>query len=117
MQVNNSQPSFGSTIIKLKPDDFLFENKYMLKVAEHFNMKGLMASTNKYYMKPQLMADQIELSQAAVSFNSNNELLIVGKSGGKGGEDTFIGKLLKESFPNDDCVKFTDDIAPLDVEG
>lgn len=114
MQVNNSQPSFGSTLLKLSPDTPL-SNKYLDKVSQYFELKGFLG--DKYFLKPQLLADRIDFSQAAVSISKNNEMLIVGKDGGKGGADTFIGRILKKSFPNDECIKYTDDIAPVNVDG
>ena len=114
MQVNNSQPSFGSTLLKLTPDTPLC-NKYLNKVSEYFELKGF--GGDKLVMKPQLAADQIDFSQAAVIPKGNDSMLIVGKDGGPGGADTFIGRILKEAFPNDKAIVYTDDIAPVKVEG
>ena len=114
MQVNNSQPSFGSTLLKLTPDTPLC-NKYLNKVSEYFELKGF--GGDHYILKPQLAADQIDFSQAAVIPKGNDSMLIVGKDGGPGGADTFIGRILKETFPNDKAIVYTDDIAPVKVEG
>ena len=43
-------------------------------------------------------------------------LMFVGKDGGPGGADTFIGRILKQTFPNDP-IEFVDDIAPVHVDG
>lgn len=113
MQVNNSQPSFGSTLLKLTPDTPIC-NKYLNKVNQYFELKGF--AGDKLLLKPQLAADKIDFSQAAVIPNGS-DLLIVGKDGGPGGADTFIGRILKEAFPNDKAIVYTDDIAPVKVEG
>ena len=114
MQVNNSQPSFGSTLLKLTPDTPV-ANKYLNKVHEFFELKGFVGDS--YVLKPQLAADQIDFSQAAVIPKGNDSMLIVGKDGGLGGADTFIGRILKETFPNDKAIVYTDDIAPIKHEG
>lgn len=114
MQVNNSQPSFGSTLLKLTPDTPIV-NKYLNTVSQYFELKGF--AGDKLIMKPQLAADQIDFSQAAVIPKGNGSMLIVGKDGGPGGADTFIGRILKETFPNDKAIVYTDDIAPVKLEG
>ena len=114
MHVNNSQPSFGSTMLKLTPDTPVM-NKYLDKISQYFELKGF--AGDKLIMKPQLAADQIDFSQAAVIPKGNDTLLIVGKDGGDGGADTFIARILKETFPNDKAIVYTDDIAPVKVDG
>ena len=84
MQVNNSQPSFGSTLLKLTPDTPV-ANKYLNKVRELFELKGFMGDS--YVLKPQLAADQIDFSQAAV-ITKGSDMIIVGKNGGENGYDT-----------------------------
>ena len=108
MQVNNSQPSFGSTLLKLTPDTPV-ANKYLNKVHELFELKGFMGDS--YVLKPQLAADKIEFHQAAV-ITKGNDMIIVGKNGGENGYDTFIGKMLKQAFPGDSRITYRDDIAP-----
>ena len=107
MQVNNSQPSFGSTLLKLTPDTPV-ANKYLNKISQYFELKGF--AGDKLVMKPQLAADQIDFSQAAV-ITKGSDMIIVGKNGGENGYDTFIGKMLKQAFPDDPRIIYRDDVA------
>ena len=86
--------------------------------AEYYDHIGIFSCACGY-KSPQAtyLADQIDFSQAAVIPKGNDTLLIVGKDGGVGGADTFIGRILKETFPNDKAIVYTDDIAPVKVEG
>lgn len=113
MQVNNSAPSFGSTkLIMPKNADF---GKALKNVGDYFELKGF--AGEKYILKPQLAADQIDFSQAAIipTGKAKGEFLFVGKDGGEGGADTFIGRILAKAFPNQ--TTFVDDIAPIKLEG
>ena len=109
---NNTCPSFGSTTISLTPNTPV-SNKYLDKVSRYFDLKGFQG--DKFFENPQLAADKIDFSQAAIVTKGNN-MLIVGKDGGDGGADNFIGRILKQSFPNDKNIKFIDDIAPIELD-
>lgn len=112
MNVNNSSPSFGSTKIFLAKDTPVV-NKFTNKVAEYFELKGFMGP--KYSNNHQLVADQLDFSQAAI-LPSKDGLIFIGKDGGQGGADNFIAKLLKDAFPNEK-IEHTENIAPVKLDG
>ena len=113
MQINNSTQSFGSTRLNLA------KNTPITKITEtlqpFFELKGFGHTANDSFVKnPQAFADKITGTQVAI-VPSKNGFVIIGKDGGAGGADTFIGKVLKEKFG--DAANFTDDIAPSKFEG
>lgn len=113
MQVNNSQPSFGSTRI-LNAGKLSANNKYVKKINEYF-MPPKYNEQGGDFFKPQTLADKIDFSKFNWTYH-DDVLMFVGKDGGPGGADTFIGRILKQTFPNDP-IEFVDDIAPVHVDG
>lgn len=103
MFVNNN-PSFGSTRIPYKDVPVA---KYLEPLNKYFEVKGF------ELMKPQQAADKLDFSKAAAMLDKD-AMIIVGKDGGPGGADTFIGRLLKEIDPD---VKYVDDVKPVKIDG
>lgn len=101
----NSTPSFGSTRIplnKLEPAAKELNN--------YFTVKGYISKAT-----PQELADKIDFNQAVVNLDlDKTEAVFVGKDGGLGGADTFIGRVLKKIIPE---AKFKDDIKPVEIDG
>ncbi len=112
MYVNNSSPSFGSTKVFLSGDTPVI-NKFTNKVSEYFELKGY--AGKNFSENHQLVADQIDFSQAAI-LPSKDGLVFIGKDGGEGGADKFIARLLKEAFPNAK-IEHTENIAPIKLDG
>lgn len=111
----NFAPSFASTRINFDKQDkdglcHVVIPKYLDPVNDYFEVK----SVQNKFSKPQELADEIELNQAAVYMDKDG-FTIVGKDGGEGGADTFIGKILTKLFP--DNAVFKDDIKPLEDKG
>ena len=115
MQVNNSQPSFGSTLIRGAAKMPAFNNKYTNVIDQYFALSKTMFSGGANFKEPQKMADVIDFSTYGFA-TDGTDLRFVGKDGGPGGADTFIGRILKQAFPNDD-IEYIDDIAPIKLEG
>ncbi|MBQ8669523.1 hypothetical protein IJ472_07060 [bacterium] len=115
MQVNNSQPSFGSTLIKGAAKTPVFNNKYTNVIDEYFTLSKTMFSGGANFHEPQKMADAIDFSTYGFA-TDGTDLRFVGKDGGPGGADTFIGRILKQAFPNDP-IEYIDDVAPIHVDG
>lgn len=115
MQVNNSQPSFGSTLIKNAGKLPVHSNKYVDVVEQYFSISKTGMLVPKGFDNPQKVANKIDFSTYAIAVKDGN-IKIIGKDGGDGGADTFIGKILKKAFPNDD-IEYIDDIAPVKVDG
>lgn len=103
--VNYSTPSFGST--RFPKTDINF-NKSLQKLNEYFEVKGF--SNNK---TSQEIADCIDFDKAGFDFDGD-EIRVVGKDGGPGGADTFIGRILKEIIPE---AKYVDDVKPIKIDG
>ncbi len=101
--VNNS-PSFGSTRI---PYNNVLVHKYLEPLNKYFDIKDI------GHMKPQEAADKIDFNQAAIIFDKD-AMIVVGKDGGPGGADTFIGRILKKVSPD---VEYIDDIKPVKSNG
>ncbi len=101
----NSTPSFGSTRIPLNKFD-----EATKELNKYFTIKGYISKAT-----PQELADKIDFNQAVVNLSSNkSEAVFIGKDGGLGGADTFIGRVLKKIIPE---AKFTDDVKPVEIDG
>ena len=103
--VNNSTPSFGST--RFPATDINFK-KSLQKLNEYFEVKGF--GNNK---TSQEIADYIDFDKAGYVLEGD-EIRVVGKDGGPGGADTFIGRIMKEIIPE---AKYVDDVKPVKVDG
>lgn len=118
MQVNNTTQTqnFGSTRINAKKLSGTPLNKIFAPLEDCFEFKGFGHSKNDKFVKnPQAFTDKIGGSQAAVVHSADGDIVIIGKDGGSGSADAFIGRVLKEKFG--DAVTFTDDIAPMKADG
>lgn len=102
-KVNNC-PSFGSTRI---PYNNVPVHKYLEPLNKYFEVKEF------NLMKPQEAADKLDFGKAAAMFDKDG-MIIVGKDGGPGGADTFIGRLLKKVSPD---VEYIDDVKPVEIDG
>lgn len=104
--INNvkSCPNFGSTRIPYKDVPVA---KYLEPLNKYFEVKGF------NLMKPQEAADRLDFGKAAAMMDKD-AMIIVGKDGGPGGADTFIGRLLKKIDPD---VKYIDDVKPVEIDG
>ena len=117
MQVNNttSTQNFGSTRINLKKLD---PKKPITEITDtlnkYFEIKGLGNANDVFTKNPQKITNEIDFSQAAVTLDKG-DMVIIGKDGGMGGADNFIGRIMKEKFG--DAVTFTEDIAPIKLDG
>lgn len=100
----NSCPSFGSTRI---PYNNVLVHKYLEPLNQYFEVKEF------NLMKPQEAADKIDFGKAAIMFDKD-AMVVVGKDGGPGGADTFIGRILKQVSPD---VEYIDDVKPVKVDG
>ena len=112
MQVNNSQPSFGST--KVYNIGKMTISELVGPVEKYFEVKPVWHKLGGVNTSQDL-ADKIDFSQATFVLE-NGAARFVGKDGGPGGADTFIGRILKEAFPNNK-VEYIDDVAPIKVDG
>ena len=105
----NFAPSFASTKIKLQPeeDDMrVLDKKFLAPVNKYFTLADMRFEKS---ITSQELADRIDYNQYIIHYK-NGALTIVGKDGGEGGADTFIGKLLTKMYP--DRAIFTDDVKP-----
>lgn len=100
----NNCPSFGSTRIPYKEVPI---SKYLEPLNKYFEVKGF------NLMKPQEAADKLDFGKAACMCDKD-AMVIVGKDGGQGGADTFIGRLLKKIDPD---VEYIDDVKPVEIDG
>ena len=102
----NSTQSFGSTWI---PNNKLFDAADRL--GKYVEIKGFVYSKST---KPQLLANSIDLGEVGVIANTKTKgYTLVGKNGGEGGFDTFIGNILRRAIPE---AKYTPDIRPLKID-
>lgn len=118
MQVNNTTQTqnFGSTRLAANKIKNMPLNKILDPLNDYFELKGFWhGNDDKFIKNPQKFADRINFSQAAITHSADGDIVVIGKDGGVGGADTFIGRIMKEKFG--DAVTFTDDIAPIKVEG
>lgn len=112
----DSTPSFGSTRIvlsKLEREMPLNEidKKFIAPIRRYFTLADINLNNDANFQK---MADEIDFDKFSIHYK-DGVMTFIGKDGGNGGADTFIGKTLKKLFP--DRVKFTDDIKPVEVDG
>ncbi len=106
MTINmNNNLSFGSTRIPYNKVPIM---KYLEPLNKYFEVK------NFDLMKPQEAADKLDSFSKAAAMFDDKGMIIVGKDGGPGGADTFIGKILQKVSPD---VKYVDDIKPVKSDG
>lgn len=103
--VNYSTPSFGST--RFPTNDVNFK-KSLTKLNEFFEVKSFWNNKTS-----QEIADSIDFDKAGYILDGD-EIRVIGKDGGPGGADTFIGRIMKEIIPE---AKYVDDVKPVKVEG
>ena len=109
----NFTPSFASTKIKLQKDEeplHVVDRKFLSHVNKYFTLADMNFDKS---ITSQKLADKIDYDQYIVHYK-NGALTIVGKDGGEGGADTFIGKILTKLYP--DRAIFTDDVKPLEYK-
>ena len=103
--VNYSTPSFGSTRF---PATDANAKKALDKLNQYFEIKGFWQNRTS-----QEIADRLDFNKAGFVIG-DKEVRVIGKDGGPGGADTFIGKIIKEVIPE---AKYVDDVKPIKVDG
>ena len=98
----NSNTSFGSTVI---PYDKTLVRKYSKTINNYFS-KTIAFPKN---MSSQQIANKLNFDEVGVVLEKNG-IRYVGKDGGIGGADTFLGKILKKINPN---AKHVEDVKPV----
>ena len=109
----NFTPSFASTKIRLNNDEaslYMVDKKFLSHVNKYFSLSEIIGGD----ITPQRMADRIDFDEYIVNVD-DGIMTIVGKDGGKGGADTFIGRILTNLYP--DRAVFTDDVKPSKLSG
>ena len=102
----NSGTTFGSTII---PYDDTLIHKYSNSINQYFRRTLEFPKD----MEVQKIADRLDFDQVGIVLEKNG-VRYIGKDGGVGGADTFLGKIIKKVNPN---AKHIDDVKPIEYTG